>query len=1069
MATPGASRPAGVRFGLRGRLLLSFVVISGFAVVAAGVGNYAFYAMGKALQDVTETTVPPALAILDLAQRSERIVGAGPALLAVTTADEYASASSALDRELKGVAEALADLPRQGVTAAELAEIKSVTDKLNENLDALKSAVVRRNAATEQKANVLKSTFEAYNQFRAIWTPRFEELRGHIRRLQQALETARASQAEAQAAIASLNTAIRDLTPLEQIQQEASFAFEGMVRAASAATLELLKTAGEEVVRSVRRIDNLVSGLDPDVSLALIGPLSRLRNNAIGSSSIIAARQTELTSAAEGRRLTVENSVLSGGVSNAVDALVAQSKLAISVATAQTRSVQKYGSLGLLLVVALSLISSVLIVWLYVGRNIVARLTALSDRMLALASGDLKSPLPASGPDEIGRMAVSLAVFRATAIEMEATNLKEIREARTRLTDAIETISEGFSLYDADDKLIVCNSRYKTLFASHIDLTKPGTSFEAIIRAASERGLIGGAEGRREAWLAERIAQHRAASGTHIQHRSDGRWIQVNERKTAEGGVVATYADITELKQHEAELQKARDAAQDASRTKSSFLANMSHELRTPLNAIIGVTEMLQEDARDLKRDDEVEPLDRVLRASRHLLALINDILDLSKIEAGKMELSLESFAVVPLIDDVVKTLETLAAKNGNRVIVDCNPKVGTINADQMRLRQALLNLASNAHKFTERGTVTIAADRWQEGDREWVTISLSDTGIGMTAEQVGKLFQEFSQADASTTRKYGGTGLGLAISRRFCQMMGGDITVKSEPGRGSTFTIRLPVVAQEAAIQPAAPMRARSTIAKEGAPLILIVDDDITVREVVGRYLERAGFNVASADGGQEGLRLARELHPDAMTLDILMAGIDGWTVLAAIKGDPDLQDIPVILLTIVDEKNRGFSLGASEYLIKPVDRDKLTRVLRNIVGSRDRSVLVIDDDDIGRKTMRNALQQDGWKVAEAENGQIGLDQLAKDQPNAIILDLMMPEMDGFEFLDEVQRKPEWHDIPIVVITAKDLTAEDRSRLNGGVERIIAKTGHDDMLNDVLDTLTKCLERRNKERLVAT
>ena len=259
-----------------------------------------------------------------------------------------------------------------------------------------------------------------------------------------------------------------------------------------------------------------------------------------------------------------------------------------------------------------------------------------------------------------------------------------------------------------------------------------------------------------------------------------------------------------------------------------------------------------------------------------------------------------------------------------------------------MRLRQALLNLASNANKFTERGTVTMAADRREEEGREWITISVSDTGIGMTSEQIGKLFQEFSQADASTTRKYGGTGLGLAISRRFCQMMGGDITVKSEPGRGSTFTIRLPVTAQGVAA-PAGRVRCerRRPPPRAAAPLVLVVDDDVTVREVVGRYLERAGFSVASADGGQEGLRLARELHPAAITLDVMMPGIDGWTVLAAIKGDPELQDIPVILLTIVDEKNRGFSLGASEYLVKPVDRNKLTEVLRNIcrLGRRPRA----------------------------------------------------------------------------------------------------------------------------------
>ncbi len=730
-------------------------------------------------------------------------------------------------------------------------------------------------------------------------------------------------------------------------------------------------------------------------------------------------------------------------------------------------------AVGAILGLLLSIIATIL-----VSRSIVTPIKSVTIAMRQLSSGDTELEVGyRDRRDEIGQMVEAISVFRKNAIEkraMEIKNLeaekkslKEIAEARARLTDAIETISEGFSLYDANDRLVIFNSKYKSNFAAYGDIIKAGTTFQTIARTAAEREKLDGADGGLEAWLAERIAKHKAPSSTHVQHRSDGRWIQVSERRTSDGGVVATYADITELKQRETELQEARDAAQEASRTKSSFLANMSHELRTPLNAIIGVTEMLQEDARDLKREDEVEPLDRVLRAGRHLLALINDILDLSKIESGKMELSLESFAIGPLIDEVVKTIETLSKKSDNRIIVDCSSELGTIHADQMRLRQALLNLASNANKFTEHGTVTIAANRNQEGGGAWISISVSDTGIGMTAEQVGKLFQEFSQADASTTRKYGGTGLGLAISRRFCQMMGGDITVKSELGRGSTFTIRLPVVAQEAAIQPAASVRTPSTANKGGAPLILIVDDDATVRAVIGRYLDRAGFTVETADGGQEGLRLARELHPAAITLDVMMPGIDGWTVLAAIKGDPELQDIPVVLLTIVDEKNRGFSLGASEYLVKPVDRDKLTGVLRTIVGPHDRRVLIIDDDDIGRKAVRNALQQDGWDVTEAENGRVALRQLAEAQPSAIILDLMMPEMDGFTFLEEMRNKPEWHAIPVVVITAKDLTAEDHARLNGCVERIIAKTGHDDMLNEVLSALTKSIERRNKERLI--
>jgi signal transduction histidine kinase len=245
------------------------------------------------------------------------------------------------------------------------------------------------------------------------------------------------------------------------------------------------------------------------------------------------------------------------------------------------------------------------------------------------------------------------------------------------------------------------------------------------------------------------------------------------------------------------EIQDKSRQLAEASQHKSQFLANMSHELRTPLNAIIGVSEMLREDAEALKQD--TEPLDRVLGAGRHLLALINDILDLSKIEAGRMELHLETFPLVPVIQDVVRTIEPMAAKNANQVAVNCDGAIGTLHADQMRLRQALLNLISNANKFTERGTITVDARQGQENSRDYVTIAVADTGIGMTQQQVGKLFQEFSQADASTTRKYGGTGLGLAISKRFCQMMGGDITVESQPGRGSTFTIRLPRIVEEA------------------------------------------------------------------------------------------------------------------------------------------------------------------------------------------------------------------------------------------------------------------------------
>jgi CheY-like chemotaxis protein len=411
----------------------------------------------------------------------------------------------------------------------------------------------------------------------------------------------------------------------------------------------------------------------------------------------------------------------------------------------------------------------------------------------------------------------------------------------------------------------------------------------------------------------------------------------------------------------------------------------MSHELRTPLNAIIGITEMLSEDARDLKRDDQLEPLDRVLRAARHLLTLINDILDLSKIEAGRMELHLESFLLVPLIEDVARTIEPTTAKNGNQLVIECPPGLGTIHTDPTRFRQALLNLVGNASKFTENGVVTISVRSERLDGRDSIAIAVTDTGIGMTDEQMARLFQEFSQADPSTTRKYGGTGLGLAISRHFCRMMGGDITAKSKLGEGSTFVMRVPRIVQSneglattaargEPVQPAAPPKEES--------LILVVDDDATVREVVKRHLERAGFAVVTAVGGQEALRLIRELRPAAVTLDIMMPDLDGWTVLAAIKGDPALAGTAVVLMSIVDQKNRGYALGAADYLVKPVDRAKLVETVARICGSTAGRALLVDDDEMVRRAVREALEPIGWKVAEAENGQVALESLIASRP---------------------------------------------------------------------------------------
>jgi len=360
-----------------------------------------------------------------------------------------------------------------------------------------------------------------------------------------------------------------------------------------------------------------------------------------------------------------------------------------------------------------------------------------------------------------------------------------------------------------------------------------------------------------------------------------------------------------------------------------------------------------------------------------------------------------------------------------------------------------LFNLLSNATKFTERGTITLAARRKQEAGGDTVQLTVQDTGIGMTPEQLGRLFQAFSQAESSTASKYGGTGLGLAISRMFCQMMGGDIIVASMPGTGTTFTVRLPAEVRDpkaaASPRPAAGNGA-------GVGTVLVIDDDPATRELLVRMLTKESFRVLEAATGEEGIRLARLEHPDVITLDVLMPGLDGWGVLAALKDDPALASIPVVMLSVADERNLGFALGASEYLTKPIERAQLSAVLARYRRAPGAGVLIVEDDADTRAMLRRSLEKEGWRVSEAANGRIGLEQVQAEQPALVILDLMMPEMDGFEFLDGLRARPAAEAPDVVVITAKELTDDDRRRLNGGVSRVLQKGGRssDDLIAEV-------------------
>ena len=484
-----------------------------------------------------------------------------------------------------------------------------------------------------------------------------------------------------------------------------------------------------------------------------------------------------------------------------------------------------------------------------------------------------------------------------------------------------------------------------------------------------------------------------------------------------------------------AEVEEKSRQLEMASQHKSQFLSNMSHELRTPLNAIIGLTEMMYTNPARFGTEKATEPLRRVNRAGNHLLGLINQVLDLSKIEAGKLELSPESVNLASLIDEVIGTARQLAEQNKNRLVVESQENLGSLTVDPMRLRQILLNLLSNASKFTKQGEVMLRARKVVDG-RNWIEIAVADTGIGMTAEQQAKLFEEFTQADTSTARQYGGTGLGLAITRKLARMMGGDVTVTSQPGKGSVFTVRLPGSAE--------PLANKSTDADGNPPstdCVLVIDDDATARELISDHLKAEGFSVVTAVGGLEGLKFAKELRPTAITLDVMMPDLDGWSVLAALRQDPELAEIPVIMVTIVDEHRRGIALGAAGYLTKPIDRERLHQLIRRFRASaRPTRVLLIEDDAVQRERMLGWLEPPQWIVREAANGREALNLLHEAKPDVILLDLMMPEMDGFAVVAALQKEAGWRDIPVIVITSLDLDAKDRERLNSGVQSVLVK-----------------------------
>lgn len=692
-----------------------------------------------------------------------------------------------------------------------------------------------------------------------------------------------------------------------------------------------------------------------------------------------------------------------------------------------------------LIAVGLITIAGAAMTWL-VLRSILVPLGRVDRAMAQLTEGQENVELPPEGGDEFGRLSTTLRLLRDSQAERRLLEAAAERQRNTIIT-AIETIPDGFAFFDAEDRLVMVNQRYLEIFPEIADLMTPGRTFEEIMRAQAGRGTAEIGDARVEDWVREALRRHHDPRGMIERHFANGTWLRIAKRKTPEGGTVAVYTDITDLKHRQAELEQARRGAEVASEEKSRFLASMSHELRTPLNAIIGYSEMLIEDANDLGQAGFVTDLHKIMGSGRHLLALINDVLDLSKIEAGKMELYVERLSLRQLLVEVESTVAPLIAKRGNRLTVTAEVEPDEIEIDKTKLRQNLFNLLSNAAKFTENGEIRLCVERFAGEDDDWLEFSVTDNGIGMTAEQQAKLFQAFVQVDSSTTRNYGGTGLGLTITQHFVRMMGGSIEVESEAGKGSTFRFRVPATSgTHPAREAPLPVEASQGLSSHGT--ILVIDDEARARKFVSDAVRGAGFDVIEAEGGEEGMAKMRRSRPDAIVLDVIMPGQDGWSVLREIKSDRSLCDIPVILATVVADREMGLAFGAADHLIKPIDPQQLVDTLNAVAGDGRHDVLVVDDDPATRELLRRVLTREGWRVREASDGRRGLEQLKASRPTIMVLDLMMPDMDGFALLEALQAREDLADLPVVVVTSKDLSRDELDWLGVHASEIVRKGG---------------------------
>ena len=846
--------------GLRARLLLAFLGISGFSILAAGAGIYAFRQVGERIE-LIDVRVPQMVSSMDISRAANRLIASAPALLAAATTKERDDVSSRMRPEVDRLIIGVNDVLRSGSAGEAAATIQGLVASLRSNLTELENLVGLRLKTRERLAGLLQAAFQANQETQGLFAPWFEVMGMQISRSLDEIRKSSGPLPEPppQAGEGRVGAAARDLAALIVLDRSAQAAQRGfaavvdqLVQTATIAEKRRLPVVGFQLRRGLDDLDARAKDLDPKLRALFIDQVGRVRALAFGPDALPAVRGQELDLIGNAEKLIAENADLSVRLTAAVDRLVADAETEVSSSARGALSVQQLSARVLLVFAALSLISSILIVWLYVGRNLIRRLTHLSSGMLAIAGGSHHRPIDIPGSDEVAEMGRVVEIFRKNTLERDellaeraqaADRLEQqVKERTAELAQSVEELRALGEVTQAVNSTVDLNTVLTTIVAKAAQLsgTEAGTIYvfdevnqefrphatygmdAAMIAAIRDRHLRIGetlvgksAELRRPIQLPDAhddpsalafevvvragfrallavplLAADRIVGALVVRRRQPGEFprstVDLLQTFAAQSVLAIQNANLF------AELEDKSRQLETASQHKSQFLASMSHELRTPLNAIIGLTEMVVGNAARFGAEKALEPLQRVHRAGTHLLGLINQVLDLSKIEAGKLDLNPESVTLAPLIDEVIGTAAQLAEQNNNRLVVESGDNLGALTVDPMRLRQILLNLLSNACKFTKQGEVALRVKRVANG-ANWIEFAVSDTGIGMTAEQLGKLFEEFSQAEASTAQRFGGTGLGLAITRKLARMMGGDVTVTSAPGKGSVFTARLP------------------------------------------------------------------------------------------------------------------------------------------------------------------------------------------------------------------------------------------------------------------------------------